>query len=198
MENTDQVKGKLREKIESCHQQALDSKFLATIITDAPITADNDALKLDPVNKEALTPIFQELEFRNLAMKILGSEYSMVVSPTKKTGNPNQMDLFSANQATEEKVIERQAFSENYSLLKDEDIPSLITSIQAKKQFAFDTETTGLNVREAEIVGISFAWDKGHGAYYPLSEEAEEAKKAACSICRVVSRCFSCQSSAEY
>ena len=177
LENTDQVKGKLREKIENCHQQALDSKFLATIITDAPITANNDALKLEPVNKEALTPIFQELEFRNLAMKILGSEYSMVSSPSKKTGNPNQMDLFSSNQAAEENTIQRQAFSENYSLLKDEDIPSLITSIQAKKQFAFDTETTGLNVREAEIVGISFAWDKGYGAYYPLSEQAEEAKK---------------------
>ena len=50
LENTDQVKGKLREKIENCHQQALDSKVLATIITDAPITANNDALKLEPVN----------------------------------------------------------------------------------------------------------------------------------------------------
>jgi len=194
LQNTDKLKGKLKEKVENNKDMAIQSKRLATIILDCPIELDEEELKIKEVNKPALAEIFTELEFRGIAKKILGEdiggEEKLPVEKTKTKGDSNQGDLFASNDLFSDNasdtndepapVIHKTIsdIEHNYVLADTtEKINQLIHELNAVDEFCFDSETTSLNTLDAEIVGLSFAIKSHHGWYVPVPENKTEAKK---------------------
>ncbi len=174
-ENTDQLKGKLKEKVENNKESAFISKKLATIVLDAPVTFDAEKLKVEKYDREKLAEIFAELEFRGLRKRILGEEFN-TNQPTKSSP---QLDLFGVPAPVAEKGEGKttEEVPHNYVLVNTEkDRNKLLKDLQKQKLVAFDTETTGLDSNNTEIVGISFSWKKHEGYYVPCPDNQEEAK----------------------
>ncbi len=183
LENTADLKGKMKEKVENNREQALLSKKLATIIIDAPVDFDPKALTKDPINKEVLEEVFAEMEFRTLSKRILGEELSVT------TNSGGQMDLFSANDNSssnkEEASGQEQSSQEfktlensehNYQLVQsDTEVESLLKTLKKANRICFDTETTGLNPIDAEIVGLAFSIKKGEAYYVPFDADKKKA-----------------------
>lgn len=188
-----ELKGKQQENVINFAEQGLLSKKLATIILDVPIDFSYKELELEEPDEEKITALFAELEFRNLAKRVLGREIQ--IAPTTTIGSTpinGQMDLFGSPVAqAEETKTQPQSTSDDLEVVEAgkniENVPhtyslidtpqkraDLIKQLTAQKSFCFDTETTGLNAFEAELVGMSFAF-KHHEAYYvPFSENQEE------------------------
>ncbi|MCX6296379.1 MAG: DNA polymerase I, partial [Bacteroidetes bacterium] len=197
LQNTDKLKGKLKEKIEQNKEKAIQSKWLATIICDVPVEFDEKALEIEEPNKEALKALFTEFEFRRLAEQVFGETTASVsnqseavktiVAKTKKN-NPDQMDMFGEVGETEE--IEEEELSEApkvFSTIKDvhhayylvdtkEKREQLILELNKQSEICFDTETTGLDTQTAELVGMSFAFKITEAYYIPFSADQLEAQ----------------------
>jgi DNA polymerase-1 len=197
--NTEKLKGKLKEKVEAGKEQAILSRMLATILTDAPVPFDEEQLRHKEIHKDLVKELFTELEFRRLAQVLLGEELPVeensktnsesvesVESPSKKT-KPGQMDIFGhtgTNVAEEEIATETKNYQtietvvHQYNLA---DSPAkrkeLIKLLGELKQFCFDTETTGLDTLTAELVGMSFSWKKNEGWYVPVPTDEKEIQK---------------------
>jgi DNA polymerase-1 len=176
--NSDKLKGKQKENVINFAQQGIDSKKLATIIIDVPLEISDEKLIMEPFDKDTLREIFTELEFRTLQKEILGE--SMTVTPAKPAAN-GTIDLFT--QTPEEEVVISSPFeninttSNDYHLVESEsEIEQLLALLKLSTAFAFDTETTGLDFNDAEIVGISFTTKKGTGYYVPIKSDYQEAK----------------------
>lgn len=174
LEHSHELKGKLRENVEANKEQALVSKMLATIILDVPVSVEDEDLEISEPDKEKLSDLFTELEFRTLGKRIIGDEYT-VNQPTNTTG---QMDLFSSSDndtgtvPNEERGKNIDNTEHTYTLVNEEkDLQKLITMLSRQKQIAFDTETTGLDVMNETILGISFSVHAHEGFYVPLTEE---------------------------
>lgn len=181
LENSSDLKGKMKEKVEASHEIALLSKKLATIIIDAPIEFDPTDLKRDPMDKKALESIFSEVEFRTLSKRILGEEVAIAPS------NNGQIDLFSAGNVEANKTEEKDIATEfknlentphKYNLVQTEkEVNELVKLLSESSSYCFDTETTGLNPLTAELVGVAFSVKASEGYYVPISETREEALK---------------------
>ena len=185
LQNTHQLKGKLKEKVEINKDMAIQSKRLATIILDCPIELEEEKLAIKKLNKPALLEIFKELEFRGFAQKLLNEDIGF--SETKSVEKPKQQnaqtDLFNSpdlflqdveNNSPKEKVANFKTINELnhiYELIDStEKIINLIALLKQHHEFCFDTETTSLNTLNAELVGFSFSV-KEHEAYYvPINE----------------------------
>jgi DNA polymerase-1 len=193
-ENTHKLKGKLKEKVENNKEQAFQSKKLATIILDCPIEFDEAALSVKPYNKEAIRDLFKELEFRRLAQTILGediggAESLAATSYQPKSSNAQQGDLFSTAEFFTVTVTEIEEKEQtNYKTVNDvehhyitvdndADIAVLTQKLENANEFCFDTETTGLNSLEAEIVGLSFSLKPTEAYYIPVSADQKKAKE---------------------
>ena len=202
LENTDKLKGKLKEKVEQNKEKAIQSKKLATIICDVPIEFDEKALLMEEPDKEVLKGLFTELEFRRLAeqLNLNGGE----AKPEKqkadksKTGliklNSDQIDMFESDVAVEEATIEteltdqeEQAANVIYKTIADvphiynlidtkEKRTDLINALLAQPAFSFDTETTGLDANNSELVGLSFSFKSGEAYYVPVPENRADAQ----------------------
>jgi DNA polymerase-1 len=185
--NADKLKGKQKENVINFAEQALMSKRLATIDINSPIQFDATRYNLDPMNKEKLKEIFLELEFRTLAQQILGND--VISTPQNQAGV--QQSLFgndfvsSKPSASEEPKTEYQIAKRNientphnYLLINTEDeIKDLVKVLEQQSTFSFDTETTGIDPHQAEIVGMSFSYKAGEAYYVPVSADMNEAKK---------------------
>lgn len=180
IEHSHELKGKQKENVENFAEQGLLSKRLATIILDVPVEYTFEELKVEEPNEEKITELFSELEFRNLAKRVLGKEIQLKAAPVQVGG---QMDLFGNAQESaveeEPQVIEQkniETTAHNYHFVQtDEQRAELIQALASQPSFCFDTETTGLNPFEADIVGVSFSY-KEHEAYYvPFPEDKEAA-----------------------
>ena len=186
LENTADLKGKMKEKVEGSKELALLSKKLATIILDVPIEFDANDLIRDPLNRKELEQIFVDVEFRTLSKRILGEEVSIAPS------NEGQMDLFSvgANQDSDAKTltsdtaVEPREFKtlENtkhkYELVDSKQkTEKLLELLKSSKSYCFDTETTSVDSMVAELVGIAFSVKAGEAYYVPVSADREEANK---------------------
>lgn len=188
IENTDKLKGALKEKIENNIEQIKTSKWLATIKTDVPIQLDMEMLKMEEPNQEALQKIFEELEFRTLMRKKITSPTPTPVSKPEKKGNAIQGDLFSGFGDSNEE--EATLFSDNntignsmlrynkettdYQLVDTpEKIKNLVDILQGSKEICLDTETTGTDSIKARLVGVSFSIKEGQGWYVPVYEKQE-------------------------
>ena len=185
LQNTHQLKGKLKEKVEINKEMAIQSKRLATIILDCPIELEEEKLAIKKLNKPALLEIFKELEFRGFAQKLLNedigfNETKSVEKPKQQTAQIdlfNSPDLFSQDiesNSPKEIVANFKTINELnhiYELIDStEKIINLIALLKQHHEFCFDTETTSLNTLNAELVGFSFSV-KEHEAYYlPINE----------------------------
>jgi len=182
--HADQLKGKQRENVENFGQQGVLSKELATIITDVPIKVNTSELEYKGWDEAKLKEIFEELEFRTLSKRIFGDEGKVSINEN------DQLSLFdtpsSATKADEagekEEIIpdKRNIFNtfHEYHLIDSmELIDSLVDHLLVQKEFCFDTETTDINARDAELVGMSFAYRKGEAYYIPVPADQKEAQK---------------------
>ena len=188
LEHTDQLKGALKIKVETNREMITFSKFLATIKTDVPIKLDMDALVREQADEEALRKIFEELEFRTLIDRIFKKDNQPLSSSPgplfAQTNTPIQGDLFAeftANGTVEKKKTNLHTLETlkcDYQLIDNKDKRSkLIQKLLTTKILALDTETTGTEPMEAELVGMSFSFAENQGFYVPVPAEREEALK---------------------
>jgi len=171
-----EIKGKLREKIEEHVEDIKMSYFLATIKTDVPIELNMDELQLVEPDEQELGKIFTELEFKQLADKVL--------KKTQKQQMPvnGQLDLFAEFPADGANLNENSSFeslkttTHDYKLVEnEEDLLKLRDYFLTNKILSLDTETTSTSAIEAELVGLSFAVKEFEAFYVPIPANCEEA-----------------------
>ncbi len=181
--NADKLKGKQKENVVNFGQQGIMSKELATINIEVPIEFNEKDLTYDEPNEELLKPIFEELEFRTIIRRVFGEEMKQGGSAASSDG---QLDMFSAASKEAIEVAETPSAEKTnldtakvkYKLLtKAEDIKALADELNKQKEFCFDTETTGIDAFEADLVGMSFSYKKGEAYYVPVSENADTVKQ---------------------
>ncbi len=179
LQNTDKLKGKLKENLEKFSQQALLSKNLATIILDVPVDFDEKQLEIKEPDKTALKQLFNELEFRQFAKRVFTD-----LSLKKYENQQLQANLFSdfTDKETEKELLTEKATindtEHNYFLIDTaEKRKELIVKLSQQKSFCFDTETTGLDVNNSELVGISFSFKPKEAYYVPLPENYNDCQQ---------------------
>ena len=177
LNSTEQLKGALKKKVEENKELISLSRVLATIRKDVPITLDMENLKIAKPNEEELRKLFEELEFSKLLNKVLG------VKPKAVEKGPIQGDLFGgfATDVQEEKTESKQTtlsdIEHKYILVDNQEIEdNLLRIILSQKEVCFDTETTGTDPMNADIVGMSFSFAENEAYYVPLSQNRDEAQ----------------------
>ncbi len=166
-ENIEMLKGKQKENLENFKDQVLLSKELATIALDVPVEKEAGDLKRKELNYSALKELFHELEFKNLTKRILDDtpvepDYIAPAGQGMLFGGEDS----GMNQAVLPSYKTIESVDHEYILVNDLDgVQALSEKLSALDSFCFDTETTGLDPIEAELVGIAFSW-KEHKAYY--------------------------------
>ena len=178
LQHTDEIKGKLREKVENAVEDIKMSKFLATIRTDVPMQLDLDELKVEQPDEAKLRTIFEELEFRTLINKFLNK------GEVKSKTDNNQLDLFAentANESSEPKFAKYECIKttqHEYQLIENEgELRRLCDFFITKKFVSIDTETTSTDAISAELVGLSFSAEESKAFYVPVPANYEEALK---------------------
>lgn len=173
--NTDQLKGAQKKKIEAAVDQIRFSKFLATIKTDVPITFDADTCKRQEPNKEELTKIYTDLEFRNFIQKLNGEPKKEAAVTTASL----QFDLFaqeSEEPSAPKSVSDITSVQHTYHLADTAEKQMALAELLAKQSaFAFDTETEGLEPLTAPLVGMSFAIKEHEAWYVPVPADPQGA-----------------------
>src|SRR5690554_279769 len=192
--NTDKLKGALKEKIEANKEQGILSKKLATILLDCPVTFHEGDFELNTPDYEKIAEIFNELEFRRMAeqfQKVFSSNTASVTTTTevekkptetkKKPQDENQIslfgeggDLFSASQSLYNTLENTEHLYQ--TVQGDLGVRLLLQNLMQQKTVCLDTETTGLDALNSELVGIAFSYEKGKGYYVPFPENQEEAQ----------------------
>lgn len=178
LQHTDEIKGKLREKVENAVEDIKMSKFLATIRTDVPMQLDLDELKVEQPDEAKLRAIFEELEFKTLINKFLNK-----VESKPKIDN-NQLDLFAENTTNESDEPKNAKFESikttqyEYKLVEnEEELRQLCDFFITKESVSIDTETTSTDAISAELVGLSFSVEEKKAFYVAVPANYEEALK---------------------
>jgi DNA polymerase-1 len=204
LQNTYKLKGALKDKIENNKELGILSKKLARILLDCPVTfiaADYELSKPDVEKTDAL---FQELEFRQMKAQFdkffgTGKEYDEIdtnessaqaneaaprKAPSKRT-NEDQFDLFGfyEDDETSDKTTKSnlgyatiETTEHYYQTIQGElSVKLVMQNLLNQTSVCFDTETTGLDALHAELVGISFSYEKNKGFYVPFPENRSEA-----------------------
>mgnify|MGYP005836186441 CR=1 FL=1 len=180
LKNTAKLKGRIKEIIETNREQIELSKKLATIDQNAPVEFDEKNLKSDSPDTAKLKALFDELEFRTIASRILTPVPEREAREIKEVKKEQQADSFQGTLFGEETVagsppekMSIEKISHQYRLVSGkEEITRLAAELGKLNEFCFDTETTSINALESELVAISFSWKKGEGflVYFPESE----------------------------
>ena len=191
--NTDKLKGAMKEKIEANKEQGILSKKLATILLDCPVVFNEKDYELSKPDIEKTDALFLELEFRQMKTQfdklynpefVLETEESKPLkkAPTKKT-NDEQFDLFGFSEENNDEVKSNSHYATlettpHFYQIVQGDLPVklLLKNLMAQHSVCFDTETTGIDALNAELVGISFSYESGKGFYVPFPENQEEAQ----------------------
>ncbi len=178
LQHTDEIKGKLREKVENAVEDIKMSKFLATIRTDVPMQLDLDELKVEQPDEAKLRAIFEELEFKTLINKFLNKGES------KPKIDNNQLDLFAENTTNESDEPKNAKFESikttqhEYKLVEnEEELHQLCDFFITKESVSIDTETTSTDAISAELVGLSFSVEEKKAFYVAVPANYEEALK---------------------
>ena len=193
-ENTDKLKGKQKEKVIEFEAQGRLSKVLATIDINVPVQFDAAKYIVEPFDREALTDIFRELEFRNLGKQILGIEDANMpttqVKPKSDAGG-TQGSLFGDAELKKHTYTDNNVFVPKFAIAEKnitnvdhkyelvgtpEKRAALIQLLSKENSICFDTETTGIDANEAELVGMSFSIKKYEGYYVPIPADRTEAQ----------------------
>lgn len=155
--DSDKIKERTKKLLTESKEDAMMSKKLATIITDVPIDFDLQACRLEGFDKREVIKLFSELNFKRLMtqlndldtkIKIVGGQSSLFDGVTKKEDHFKGKD---------------------YKLVTEKELKEFISELKKQKEFCFDTETTGLDPFQAELLGISFSWEKNKGYYLPTT-----------------------------
>ena len=202
LENTADLKGKMKEKVEAAKELGILSKELATIMLDVPVDFHEESFKMSMPDIEATKEIFTELEFRRLTenfvktFSIATNSEDIVkqdnqtitnskASASKPQGDHNgQFDLFSTpgtgNVSEEESIQGYKTIATTRHFYQHVDTPIsrklLLKKLQQQTSVCFDTETTGLKALEVELIGISFSWEIGKGYYVSFPDDQIETK----------------------
>ncbi len=207
LDNADKIKGAMGEKVKKGKEMAILSKKLATIITNVPVEFHEEDFKLKEWNKEALKEIFAELEFKTLGKRILGDDFSVAGSSKgvveKEIPQGVQTDLFgNIVESTKSEVKSRngdadiseseappaEGFGEadkninntphKYEAVEgDAAIKKLVVELKKHDEICFDTETTGIDANDAELVGLSFSVTPGEAFYVPCPADEKRTKE---------------------
>ena len=200
LENTDKLKGTLKDKIENNKELGILSKKLARILLDCPVTFDAADFELSKPDVEKTDALFQELEFRQMKAQFdklfgTGKDYDEIDNnsaesetpqpikkPVAKKSNEEQFDLFGFTDEENDEPKHNSYYAtlettEHHYQIIQGDLPTklFIQNLMNQKSVCFDTETTGIDTLHAEIVGLSFSYEKGKGFYIPFPENQEEA-----------------------
>jgi len=187
-----ELKGKQRENVEQFAEQGLLSKKLATILLNVPVELDEEGLQMGEPSKDLLEPLFAELEFRTLGRRVFGDDFSV----TEMKAVSVQTDLFGDPVATArttmtvdvEDIYEAPAIAaknidnvpHEYHLADTLEKRAELISLLLKQQtICFDTETTGTDANNCELVGLSFAIKPGEAWYVPVPENQDDARSIA-------------------
>jgi DNA polymerase-1 len=196
--NADKIKGAMGEKVKAGKEMAVLSKKLATIITNVPVMFHEEDFKLKDWNKEMLKEVFAELEFKTLGKRLLGEDFSVATGPKgiveKEIPQGVQTDLFgnivetvapkteveddgeTSDVLTADKNITNTAHK--YEAVVDEKaIKKLVSELKKHDEICFDTETTGIDANDAELVGLSFSIKPGEAYYIPCSSDQKKTKE---------------------
>ncbi|MGN6508650.1 MAG: 5'-3' exonuclease H3TH domain-containing protein, partial [Chitinophaga sp.] len=192
--NADKISGKMGEKIRAGAESALLSKKLATIITDVPVQFHEEDFCCTEVNKEKLSEIFTELEFKTLGKRILGDTFN-ALGGEAAAGKAVQQDLFGQpveTPAAAANLVQQAEAIETVGLVADKNIENtphtyhladtpekhaeLLAQLMNEPAVSFDTETTGTDANAVEIVGMSFSVKPGEGWYIPIPADQAAAK----------------------
>ena len=176
LENTDQLKGKQKERVVENREMALLSKRLVTIQLDVPVETKLDSLQWESHDEDKLKALFMELEFDTLGKRLFGKSFSSATSRAKvireKRESEIQATLF--DEPVEEKSI--HDVPHDYQVVETaEQRSELIEALSSQSTICFDTETTGLNPREALPLGIAFSYEKAKAFYVVIPVEREAA-----------------------
>jgi DNA polymerase I len=191
LENADKIKGAMGEKVKKGKQDAIISKKLATIITNVPVEFHEEDFRLKESNKEKLRDIFTELEFKTIGKRILGDDFGTSNTSKgvveKEIPQGIQTDLFGnivetapkaepSSAATGEEsetgglVAEKNINNtphEYFAVQTDAELKNLVAELKKHTEICFDTETTGIDANDAELVGLSFSVKPGMAWYVP-------------------------------
>jgi len=227
LDNADKITGSMGEKVRAGKASAIMSKKLATIITNVPVTFHEEDFRLKEKNIPALTEIFNELEFKTLGKRILGSEFEVV----SKVNNEEQTDLFGnvvkqkptkskktnievhgepdGTSVTEDNenlditnegdesdtpvlVVNKNIKNTDHhyeSVVGDQAIEKLVKTLLQQNEICIDTETTGIDANNVELVGLSFSYKAHEGFYIPIANDGD-GKEGAKHILNLFSALF--------
>lgn len=200
--NADKIKGAMGKKVQEGKEMAILSKKLATIILDVPVEFHEEDFKLSEWNKELLSEIFAELEFKTLGKRLLGDSFTIATASKsvveKEIPQGVQTDLFGniveqpeeKEESAEETVVIDEELTDivsvdkninntphNYTSVEGEAaIKKLVAELNKHDEICFDTETTGIDANEAELVGLSFSVKPSEAWYVPCPEDMEKTK----------------------
>ena len=187
LENTHQLKGKMKEKIEAAKEQGLLSKKLATIFLDCPVEFDEVSFRLDKPDVEKTDALFMDLEFRRMKEqfdKIFSDEPEVKTAPAKAVAkSEEQFSLFETGDSevkiTDEGYYKTLANTPHLYQTIDGKFPLQLfaKTLLQQTEVCFDTETTGLDANLATLVGMSFSFVKGQAYYIPFPENQSEAQE---------------------
>lgn len=193
IKNSHELKGKLRENVENFAEQGIMSKKLATILLDAPVELDEEGLELCAPSRDLLEPLFAELEFRTLGRRVFGDDFSI----TEIKATSGQQDLFSSASPGTVRTLtvditdiaepEHVPAAKHINNVPHEyhltDTPEkraeLLALLLQQTEITFDTETTGIDANNCELVGLSFAIKPGEAWYIPVPADYAGAKAIA-------------------
>jgi DNA polymerase-1 len=199
LENADKIKGALGEKIRNGKNAAILSKKLATIITNVPIEFHEENFRLKEWNRDLLKEIFVELEFKTVAKRILGEELTIVpgavpqgvqtdlfgnaveTSKTKSEAGAQRSATGDVDRAENGEITPAGKNIHNtrhqYRTIQEEAaLNSLIKELLEEKEICFDTETTGMDANDVELVGMSFSFKPGEAYYIPCPADQEATR----------------------
>ena len=184
LEHTDQLKGALKTKVETNRELITFSKFLATIKIDVPIQLEMDKLVREDADENSLRSIFEELEFRTLIDRVLKKETPAPLPLFPEEGEAVQGDLFAnftgnePGEAKKSNLETLESLNCNYQLIDTEEKRrEIIQKLLTSKILSLDTETTGTEPMDAELVGMSFSIAENEAFYVPVPAGQEEALK---------------------
>ncbi len=178
--NAADLKGKQKENVIEFAEQGLVSKMLATIILDVEVEFNEEHLIMCEPDVEKVKEIFTELEFRNLARRVIGED----IVVTAMSNGEGQMDLF----GTQSLVVEQSPVATadyktiatekpSYHLITNpEERKELLAILLAQTQVCFDTETTSIEALHADLVGMSFSYKEREGFYVAVPKDFNDAK----------------------
>ncbi len=167
---SDQLKGKQRENIEANRGQALLSKQLATILTDAPVDLGFEDIELGPRDDEALKSLFVEFEFNALGKRLFGEDFQ---------AGRGHRTVETADGALVAELRTIADFEKRYRFLRADDAAgraALIDGLKGRDAWCFDLETSSLDEKTASVIGIAFSWE-AHEASYVEVPPGEEGRK---------------------